>query len=186
MTKISIPSAKDIASKRLYKWAENILNTSSAKDLDGKILTDIQMLLGSLSYEELVEKLVSIELNALNFNKSSKDLNSTIKSEKKSPLKKRERGVRARKDNIKKADKKTDLKSDKFFINVGKMDDATKRDLVEFISETARIKKSDIISVEIQKNCSFFEVKKKYSKKIANSFKGIYIDGRELRVNRDS
>lgn len=186
MTKITIPSVKDIASKRLYKWAENILNTSTAKDLDGKILTEVQMLLGTLSYEELVEKLVSIELNALNFNKSSKDLNTSIKSEKKSSLKKRERGVRGRKDNRRKADKKIDLKSDKFFINVGKMDDASKRDLVEFISETARIKKSDIVSVEIQKNCSFFEVNKKYSKKIANSFKGIYIDGRELRVNRDS
>ena len=186
MTKISIPSAKDIASKRLYTWAENILNTPTAKDVDGKILTDVQMLLGSLSYEELVEKLVSIELNALNYSKSSKDLNASGKSERKSSGKKRERGDRDRKDKRKKADKKTDFKGDRFFINVGKMDDVTKRDLVEFIADTARIKKSDVGTVEIQKNCSFFEVNKKYSKKIANSFKGIYVDGRELRVNRDS
>lgn len=186
MTKISIPSAKDIASKRLYTWVENILNTPTAKDVDGKILTDVQMLLGSLSYEELVEKLVSIELNALNYSKSSKDLNASGKSERKSSGKKRERGDRDRKDKRKKADKKTDFKGDRFFINVGKMDDVTKRDLVEFIADTARIKKSDVDTVEIQKNCSFFEVNKKYSKKIANSFKGIYVDGRELRVNRDS
>ena len=186
MTKISIPSAKDIASKRLYTWAENILNTPTAKDVDGKILTDVQMLLGSLSYEELVEKLVSIELNALNYSKTSKDLNTSGKSERKSSGKKRERGDRDRKDKRKKADKKTDFKGDRFFINVGKMDDVTKRDLVEFIADTARIKKSDVDTVEIQKNCSFFEVNKKYSKKIANCFKGIYVDGRELRVNRDS
>ena len=186
MTKISIPSAKDIASKRLYTWAENILNTPTAKDVDGKVLTDVQMLLGSLSYEELVEKLVSIELNALNYSKSSKDLNASGKSERKSSGKKRERGDRDRKDKRKKADKKTDYKGDRFFINVGKMDDVTKRDLVEFIADTARIKKSDVDTVEIQKNYSFFEVNKKYSKKIANSFKGIYVDGRELRVNRDS
>ena len=186
MTKISIPSAKDIASKRLYTWAENILNIPTAKDIDGKILTDVQMLLGSLSYEELVEKLVSIELNALNYSKTSKDLNTSGKSERKSSGKKRERGDRDRKDKRKKADKKTDFKGDRFFINVGKMDDVTKRDLVEFIADTARIKKSDVDTVEIQKNCSFFEVNKKYSKKIANCFKGIYVDGRELRVNRDS
>ena len=66
------------------------------------------------------------------------------------------------------------------------MDDVTKRDLVEFIADTARIKKSDVGKIEIQKNCSYFEVNKKYSKKIANCFKGIYVDGRELRVNRDS
>lgn len=186
MTKISIPSAKDIAYKRLYTWAENILNSTTAKDIDGKILTDVQMLLGSLSYEELVEKLVSIELNALNYSKSSKELNVSRKSERKSSGKKRERGDRDRKEKRKKADKKTDFKGDRFFINVGKMDDVTKRDLVEFIADTARIKKSDVGTVEIQKNCSFFEVNKKYSKKIANSFKGIYVDGRELRVNRDS
>ena len=186
MTKISIPSAKDIASKRLYTWAENILNTPTAKDIDGKILTDVQMLLGSLSYEELVEKLVSIELNALNYSKTNKDLNASGKSERKSSGKKRERGDRDRKDKRKKADKKTDYKGDRFFINVGKMDDVTKRDLVEFIADTARIKKSDVGTIEIQKNCSFFEVNKKYSKKIANCFKGIYVDGRELRVNRDS
>lgn len=186
MTKISIPSAKDIAYKRLYTWAENILNSTTAKDIDGKILTDVQMLLGSLSYEELVEKLVSIELNALNYSKSSKELNVSRKSERKSSVKKRERLDRERKEKRKKADKKTDFKGDRFFINVGKMDDVTKRDLVEFIADTARIKKSDVGTVEIQKNCSFFEVNKKYSKKIANSFKGIYVDGRELRVNRDS
>ena len=186
MTKISIPSAKDIASKRLFTWAENILNTPTDKNVDGKILTDVQMLLGSLSYEELVEKLVSIELNALNYSKTSKDLNANGKYERKSSGKKRERGNRDHKDKRKKADKKTDFKGDRFFINVGKMDDVTKRDLVEFIADTARIKKSDVGTVEIQKNCSFFEVNKKYSKKIANSFKGIYVDGRELRVNRDS
>ena len=32
----------------------------------------------------------------------------------------------------------------------------------------------------------FIEVNKMYSKNISNSFNGIYIDGRELRVNRDS
>ena len=186
MTKISIPSAKDIASKRLYTWAENILNTPKAKDIDGKILTDVQMLLGSLSYEELVEKLVSIELNALNYSKTNKDLNASGKSEIKSSTKKREKGDRDRKEKRKKIDNKIDFKGDRFFINVGKMDDVTKRDLVEFITDTARIKKKDVGKIEIQKNCSFFEVNKKYSKKIANSFKGIYVDGRELRVNRDS
>ena len=186
MTKISIPSAKDIASKRLYTWAENILNTPTAKNVDGKILTDVQMLLGSLSYEELVEKLVSIELNALNYSKSNKDLNASGKSEIKSSTKKREKGDRDRKEKRKKIDNKIDFKGDRFFINVGKMDDVTKRDLVEFITDTARIKKKDVGKIEIQKNCSFFEVNKKYSKKIANSFKGIYVDGRELRVNRDS
>lgn len=199
MTKITIPSAKDIASKRLYSWAQTILDTPTSKDIDGKILTDVQMLLGALSYEELVEKLVSIQLQSLNYSKSNKDLNADGKSERRSA--RGDRGDRGgdRRDRRERSDRKdrtdrserteqkrADFKGDRFFINVGKMDDLTKRDLVDFVSDMARIKKSDIGTVSIESNCAFFEVDKKYSKKIANSFKGIYVDGREIRVNRDS
>lgn len=188
MVKISIPSAKDIAAKRLYNWAQTILDTPAVKNIDGKILTDVQMLLGALSFEELVEKLAAIQLQSLDYSKSNKDLNADGKSERRSRGDRKDRKNRKgdKRDSSKKDRKKSDFKGDRFFINVGKMDDVTKRDLVEFISDTARIKKSDVGTVEIQKNCSFFEVNKKYSKKIANSFKGIYVDGRELRVNRDS
>ena len=60
------------------------------------------------------------------------------------------------------------------------------KDLIDFISETANIKRSSLGTIKIQKNCAFFEVDKKQSKNIASCFKGIYVDGRELRVNRDS
>lgn len=196
MTKISIPSVKDIASSRLYKWAQTILDTPVTKDMDGKILTEIQMLLGTLSYEELVEKLISIQLQSLNYNKSSKDdLNADGKSDRRSSRNERgDRGDRGdRKDRGDRGDrgerterKKADFKGDRFFINVGKQDDVTKRDLVEFITDTASVRRGEIGDIDIQGNCAFFEIDKKYSKKIANSFKGIYIDGREIRVNRDS
>ena len=42
------------------------------------------MLLGSLSYEELVEKLVSKEIDALNYNKKGKDLNESERASKRS------------------------------------------------------------------------------------------------------
>ena len=67
------------------------------------------MLLGSLSYEELVEKLVSIELNALNYSKSNKDLNASGKSEIKSSTKKREKEIEIEKKR-EKIDNKTTLK----------------------------------------------------------------------------
>ena len=78
------------------------------------------------------------------------------------------------------------MKGARFFINVGKLDGVSKSDLVDFISETAKIRKSDVSDVDLQKKCSFFEVDGRHSKNLSNKFKGIYIDGRELRVNRDS
>jgi ATP-dependent RNA helicase DeaD len=205
MSKITIPSAKDLASKKLYTWAQSILDTPSSKEIDGKILTDVQMLLGALSYEELVEKLVSIQLQSLNYSKSNKDLNADGKSERRSTRgdrndrggdrrdrrDSRDRGDRRarpeRSERVERTEgKKADFKGDRFFINVGKQDDVTKRDLVEFITDTASVRRGDIGDIDIQGNCAFFEIDKKYSKKISNSFKGIFIDGREIRVNRDS
>ena len=200
--KISIPSVEEILDIRLNKWATNLLNSPIRKDLNGKLLTDIQMLLGSLSYEELVEKLVSKEIDALNYNKKGKNLNESERASKRST---RGYSDRKRKDSVKKSDKrdrsrsdfkrndkadkkskKSNMKGARFFINVGKLDGVSKSDLVDFISETAKIRKSDVSDVDLQKKCSFFEVDGRHSKNLANKFKGIYIDGRELRVNRDS
>ncbi len=199
--KISIPTFEDILNIRLSKWASNLLNTPVRKDLNRKLLTDIQMLLGSLSYEELVEKLVSREIDALNYNKKSKDLNESERAskryrgysdrrnkgnDKKSDKRNRSKSDLKRNDKADKKSKKYNNKGVRFFINVGKLDRVSKSDLVDFISETAKIRKSDVCDVDLQKKCSFFEVDGRHSKNIANSFKDIYIDGRELRVNRDS
>ena len=200
--KISIPSVENILNIRLSKWASNLLNSPIRKDLNGKLLTDIQMLLSSLSYEELVEKLVSREIDALKYNKKGKDLNESERgskrssrgysdrrsrgSDKKSDKRDRSKSDFKRNEKADKKSKKSNKKAARFFINVGKLDGVSKSDLVDFISETAKIRKSDICDIDLQKKCSFFEVDGRHSKNLANYFKGIYIDGRELRVNRDS
>ena len=183
--KIEIPTGNDIAATRLYRWAQRILDTPTQKNIDGKLLTELQMLLGCMSFEELVEKLVTIELQNLGIDKSSsKNLNEEARRSK-NTRKERKDNDRSSNRRGEKRNKK-DVNGVRFFINVGKMDGVSKRDLVDFISETANIKRSSLGTIEIQKNCAFFEVDKKQSKNIASSFNGIYVDGRELRVNRDA
>ncbi len=204
--KFSIPSVEDILTIRLGKWAQNILELPIKKDLNGKLLTDIQMLLGSMTFEELVEKLVSKEIDSLNYTKKSKDLNESSraskrssrdsdrrskgrdrKGDRKSEKRDRSKSDFKRKDKSENRDRKSSAKKgNRFFINVGKSDGVSKSDMVDFIAETVKIRKSEVGDIDLQKNCSFFEVDSRHSKNVANSFKGIYIDGRELRVNRDS
>jgi ATP-dependent RNA helicase DeaD len=198
MEKISIPSVEDILSKRLNLWAQNILHQPIKKELNGKLLTEIQMLLGSMTFEELVEKLVCKEVDALNYHNNTKDLNESQKASKRSSKHQKDKNkatdtinTRDRsKSNFKRKDEKSSKKAFKkgvrFFINVGKLDGVSKSDMLDFITETANIKRSEVGTIDLQKTCSFFEVDSRYSKTLANSFKGIYIDGRELRVNRDS
>ncbi len=194
--KISIPSVDDILNIRLTNWAKRITELPVKKELNGKLLTEIQMLLGSMSFEELVEKLVSQEIDGLNYNNSRKNLNESERASKRSSKdsKRSDKGREDRRDrsksDFKRKDdikgKKSSKKGTRFFINVGKMDGVSKSDMIDFIADTAKIRKSDLGNVDLQKNCSFFEVDSRHSKNISNSFRGIYIDGRELRVNRDS
>ncbi len=197
--KISIPSVDDILNIRLNSWAKHLIELPVKKELNGKLLTDIQMLLGSMSFEELVEKLVSQEIEALNYSKSRKNLNESEKASKRSSRNSKrsersekgrgDRRDRSKSDFKRKDDKKgknSSKKGTRFFINVGKMDGVSKSDMIDFITDTTKIRKSDLGNVDLQKNCSYFEVDSRHSKNITNSFRGIYIDGRELRVNRDS
>jgi ATP-dependent RNA helicase DeaD len=214
--KITIPSSDDIVNIRLEKWAQNLVDTKSETKINGQLLTKIQMMLGTLSYEELVEKLVAIEIASLNYNSKGKDLNEDRKASRSSRdgskgrdrdrggrSRDRDRSSRASSDRPKRAkrseggEKSTRFESTKrssrdskhgqrYFINVGKIDGLSKGELAEFIAETAKIKKSDVGNIELQNNCSFFEVDKKKASSISDKFKGIYVEGRELRVNRDS
>ena len=96
--KIEIPTGNDIASTRLYRWAQRILDTPSQKNIDGKLLTELQMLLGCMSFEELVEKLVTIELQNLGIDKSSsKNLNEEAKWSKNTRKERKNNGRSSRK-----------------------------------------------------------------------------------------
>lgn len=238
--KITIPSADDIVNIRLEKWAQNLVDTKAETKINGQLLTKVQMMLGTLSFEELVEKLVAIEIGSLNYDSRSKDLNEDRKASRSSGSRDRDGGRgrdrdrgrgrgRDSRDGGRDRDRGSRSTSDRnssrsssdrpqrarrseggdssprfdggkrggsagrdskdghrFFINVGKMDGLTKGELADFISETAKIRKSDVGNIDLQNNCSFFEVDKKNSTSISDKFKGMYVEGRELRVNRDS
>ena len=74
---------------------------------------------------------------------------------------------------------------ERFFINIGTMDQVNKGELLKFICDQTRLKKDDIGEIQLNKSHSFFEVNSRSSDKVTSSFKGLVIDGRELRVNKD-
>lgn len=75
--------------------------------------------------------------------------------------------------------------SDRFFINLGKKDGLGKGDLIEFLIEETKIKKSDIGNIQIEGSSAKFEVSKAQSKKVVPSFEGLVIEGRPIKVGRD-
>ena len=57
-------------------------------------------------------------------------------------------------------------------MNVGKMDGVSKTDLIDFISDTASIRKSDIGTIDLQKKCTYIQINDRHSKALVRSSKG--------------
>lgn len=74
----------------------------------------------------------------------------------------------------------------RLFINLGRRDQVTKKELLDFICDTANINKSNIGEIDLFKSYSFFEVDSTVASKVTNQCNGMELnDGRKLRVNRD-
>ncbi len=73
----------------------------------------------------------------------------------------------------------------RFFINIGKVDDVSKTELLQFLCNQARLTKDNVQKIEMFDKHSIFEVNHHTANTIPKFFKGMEIDGRALRVNED-
>ncbi len=208
--KVMIPASEEIADIRLENWCRQILEKKANGKIHPQLLAKAELILGNLSKEELIAKLLVNELEKLNIGKSG-NLNTShsSSSDRRDSRGKRNRGRedrpdykgeregnrRERRERDRKKpgssfkERKTESKSGmpRFFINLGTRDRMDKRDLIDFICKHAKVKPSEIGNVDLQSSHSFFEIDGKVSRKISNSFKNVALKGgRELRVNRDN
>jgi ATP-dependent RNA helicase DeaD len=163
-SKAKIPGAVDIQLNRVLSWANSISETEN-KVKEGSMLVDqINQLFAETSKEELIQKLVSNELSKINYTSKDRDLNVSKESERR-------------------ANKGSNEKMARLFINIGRMDKMSKRDLIDYIVSEARIRKNDIGDMSLDSKGSFFEMDIRYSKKVIKSLNGKSYKGRKIRVN---
>ena len=204
--KVLIPSADAIAQKRVENWCLNVLERKAKKNIDPDLLERANMIFGNLSKEELIAKILMIELENLNSG-STKDLNDVIGSRDNSRNsrdrrdkrgkkdgdrrdkrgsrndekwgKKNKRGGSSEKRDWKSRDKRSkgrNNKTPRYFINIGTRDKVSKKQLMEFICAQGNISKSDVSKIELQMSHSYFEVDVNVKGKIANKFDGITLE----------
>lgn len=161
-----IPSVQEIQTQRILQWAVNVVETTPSPKADGTIIREAHRIFASLSKNELVEKLVATEIDQLNYIGKGYDLNVP--------------------DEYKPKKRKASSNAIKFFINLGTIDKLSKIDLLDFICEQTRLKRQDINNIQLLKKHAYFEVDKAFAKKVTGSFKGLFIKGRKIRVNRDN
>jgi len=162
---ITVPSVGELKSSRITNWANLIINTKVDAQAE-EILHDLHGQFAHLSKEDLLKRLITSQLDHLIAQGGEvEDLNE---SHKKSP------------------GKSTDKRGfNRYFVNLGLIDGITKGDLIHFLSDISGINRKYIGDLDMQRNCSFFDVNNTHDKGISEYFDGIEIEGRSIRVNLD-
>lgn len=171
--KVPVPKAEDVGLQIAESWASKLIDMPVDENLDSKIKAHVLSALEGISKEEIVARLISKELSKRNYNSQPRDLNTHS-----DPV-----AANGRASGGRHTDRDSGMV--RFFINIGSVDKVKQKDLSEFLCTHIGIKKSELTNVDLKKNCSFFEIENKHAGKVSGSFKGLVIEGRKIRVNRD-
>jgi len=173
-----IPQGSEICRKRLFSLIDEVENVDIDEEQIGEFLSDVNEKLSIFNREELVKRFVSVEFNRfLDYYKNAGDLNvSASKSS-------RERGGERRRDRDRgRRRKDVDSNYSRYFINIGKEDNLSPKDLIMLINKTLRKHKFGIGNIDLQKNFSFFEVDQGLENEVIKGFKGAKYKGRKVNV----
>ncbi|WP_422354018.1 DEAD/DEAH box helicase [Roseivirga pacifica] len=172
--KVEIPGKAELKFSRINHWANIILNTKVNEDID-EVLANLDGELLSLSKEELLKRLLTLQLDHLSDSGS-------IDSE---PEDLNERG--GKKKTREDVPPSTNAEGQqRYFINLGEIDGVTRADLIHFVADIANVDRKSFGMVDVKKNCSFFYLDAAAGRGISKKFEGVTIDSHEIRVNLDT
>ena len=167
--KIEVPGIQEITSSRINSWASLIINTKVDPQAD-VILNNLHGQFAHLSKEDLLQRLITTQLDHLQGSSRDKDGNRLDDLNEKN----QSRGNNSKGGSY-----------NRYFVNIGSIDGMTKGDLLHFLSDISKVDRKYFGDLNMQKNCAFFELDKNKDSGLGKKFQGIEIEGRGIRVNRD-
>jgi len=165
--KIEVPALEELKSTRINNWASLIINTTVDAQAES-ILNKLNGQFEHLDKDEILKRLITTQLDHLMIQGGGQsDLNEASGS------------------GSSRSDKKSGGAFNRYFVNIGTIDGMTKEDLIHFLSDNSKIERKHFGPLSIQKNCAYFDVDAKHDQKLGETFVGIEIKGRDIRVNLD-
>ncbi len=147
-----VPSGKDICRNQLMHLIDKVENIEVNESQITEFLPNIYEKLENFSREELIQKFVSLEFNALlAYYENAKDLNDLSSRE----------NSRAR---------ATDENMTRFFINIGRKDSLNPGKLIGLINDQNIGDKVEIGAIDILDTFSFFEIDKNFEQETLEAF----------------
>ncbi len=157
-----VPTGKDICNTKLVQYVEKIKKLKVDDSQMDEHLESITTQLKKLTKDELIKRFIFNEFETLlNYYNKEGDIG-------------KDKG---------RSERVSDENMQRFFINIGKMDELNPARMIGLINDTLD-KKVDIGQIEILKSFSFFEADKKYTEEILEAFQGVSRRGRRVSVEK--
>ena len=165
-----VPDAKKIGHKKLELFVDKIVNAEADENNLAEYLPVVSEKLDHLSKEELVQKIVSLELTKiLEYYKGSSDINVSAN----------DRGGRDRGDRRSRGNNEN---FSRLFINLGKEQGLNAQRLMGLVNENLSGRSVEIGRIDIMKSFSFFEIDKSFDKQLIDNMDGEFFEGRRIGV----
>jgi len=161
--KIVVPTGQEVCQKQLLALMRKVHEVKVNEKEIAEFLPAVYEELKDLTKDELIKRFASLEFNRfLEYYRNAPDLNGDAKGA--------DRGVERYSTG------------DRYFINLGKMDDLDVSTLLELLDDCCGVTKKSIGKIDLKGAYSFFEVDKDKSADIIKGFQGIEFAGRAVRV----
>ena len=173
----TIPSAKEICTKQLYKVMDEIVKTDVDEEQIEPFMTEINRHFEYMDKEDVIKKIVSREFGRfLAYYANAQEIEEpsaagAARGERKS----RERGE-------KRSPRKTEAGYKRLFINLGKTDGFYPGEVMQYVNKYVK-GRQEIGHIDLQSKFSFIEVPEEDAPKVMRALDGTVYKGRQVRCN---
>lgn len=164
--KLPVPTGAEVCQKQLLALMRKVHEVKVNEAEIEAFLPAVYEELKDLDKNELIKRFASIEFNRfLEYYRNAPDLNADSKGNNK------DLGGAERYST-----------GDRFFINLGKMDELDVPTLLELLDDCCGITKKNVGKIDLKGAYSFFEIDKEKSADVIKGFEGMEFAGRVVRV----
>lgn len=173
-----LPDAKAICKKQLFAMVEKLVQAETSQDDISEYLPEIYEALKDVDKEELVRRMIAGEFGRLfDYYRHAGDINARVSHASNAP-----NASHASSDSEKQKNRFRRVKTQRFFINIGRLDKINKGAIVRLICDKSGISSNMIGEISLNREFSFFEVEKQAAGRVRNAVNNTKIDGRVVHV----
>lgn len=172
-----VPTPEHIIEKQLYHLADRIERAQVDEAEIGKYLPGVSRKLSWLSGEDLLKRLISLELHRLL--QYYKDAPVIDLIDEKKP--KKERKEKGHERDPREKDRRTaEDGMERIYVNLGKADGFYAGNLIDMLNHTVEGKRVDVGRIDLFANYSLFDVEKGAARRVVGSLKGAEFYGKRV------